>query len=86
MEGKSVILYLYDYQEYLNERDLFYPFDENVVGKRVYTFEELLATVNDHDYNMDETERKALIEKFWGETIHFNSNQKVLDFVSELQT
>jgi len=81
MEGKSVILYLYDYQDYLNERDLYYPFDENVVGKRVYTFEELLATVNDHDYNMDETERKALIEKFWGETIHFNSNRKILDFI-----
>lgn len=84
MEGKSVILYLYDYQEYLNERDLFYPFDENVVGKRVYTFEELLATVDGHDYDMDESKRKELIEKFWGETIHFNSNQKILDFIKSI--
>lgn len=84
MEGKSVILYLYDYQDYLNERDLFYPFDENVVGKRVYTFEELLATVDGHDYDMDESKRKELIEKFWGETIHFNSNQKILDFVKSI--
>lgn len=44
MRGKDIILYLYDYEDYVRERDFTYPFDENVVSKRVYTFEELLAS------------------------------------------
>lgn len=86
MDGKSVILYLYDYAEYLSERDLFYPFDENVVGKRVATFDELLQTIDGHDYAIDAAERSRIVERFWGKTIHYNSNQKVLDFVSKLQS
>lgn len=84
MEQKDVILYLYDYKEYLSERDLFYPFDENVVGKRVHTFSQLLQTLDNHDYQINPQERDQIIQRFWGQTIHFNSNQKVLDFVKEI--
>lgn len=84
MEGKDVILYLYDYKEYLDERDLFYPFDENVVGKRVYNFEQLLQVVDKHDYGIDAAGRSRIIERFWGQTVQYNSCQKILDFVGRL--
>lgn len=84
MKGKEVILYLYDYREYLNERDLFYPFDENVVGKRVFDFDDLLRVIDQHDYRMDEDERSRLIEKFWGETVRYDSSQRLLDYVRGL--
>ena len=47
---KQVILYLYDYDEYVRERDFYYPFDENVVGKRVTTFENLVKVIKEGDY------------------------------------
>lgn len=66
MEGKSVILYVYDYKDYVGIRDFFYPFDENVVGQRAETKEELLNIFKQGPKKLDEAERKALVEKFWG--------------------
>ena len=45
MEGKDVILYLYDYADYVKERDFYYPFDENVAGCRAHTFDESVETL-----------------------------------------
>ena len=66
MKGKGVLLYLYDRENYVRERDFYYPFDENVIGQRAGTFEELLAAVKAGVKPLDEKERKALITKFWG--------------------
>lgn len=68
--NKQVILYLYDYDEYVCERDFYYPFAENVVGKRVTTFENLLKVIEEQNYKMNEEERTHILSKFWGETMH----------------
>ena len=81
---KDVILYLYDYDDYIKERDLFYPFDENVAGRKVYDFEELIEVVGSHDYRMDDREREYIVEKFWGKCKDYNSSQKIIDFVGRL--
>lgn len=78
MPGKDVILYLYDYADYLNERDLYYPFDENVVGRKVSTFKELYDCIERGDYHIDEEQRRRIIELFWGETIHNNPSELIM--------
>lgn len=81
MEGKEVILYLYDYEEYAAGRSFIYPFDENVTGTRVNNFEELLSCIDSHAHPMDEAERKDILDRFWGESATYNANQKILEFV-----
>lgn len=66
MPGKGVILYLYDYDEYVGERDFEVPFDENVVGRRAMNFEQLLESVSSEDYWLDEKERQFLKNRYWG--------------------
>ena len=66
MDGKKVVLYLYDVKDYVKDRDFAYPFDENVTGQKVLNFEELLAAVKEGPKPVDPQERKALILKFWG--------------------
>ena len=84
MEGKDVILYLYDYDAYVRERDFFYPFDENVTGCRVDSFESLCSVIESGDYTFDKEERKRLLERFWGETAQYDSSGMILDFVKGL--
>ncbi len=83
MDGKDVILYLYDYNEYVKERDFFYPFDENVTGKSVYNFKELCDCIRSSDYKMDETHRQEIINKFWGDTVTKNSCEEILDAIQQ---
>ena len=66
MEGKGVVLYLYDRDQYVKDRDFYFPFDENVIGKKANTFEELLEAVKQGVEPLDEAERKAMVNKFWG--------------------
>lgn len=65
MEGKSVILYIFDYDDYTGERDFFYPFKENVIGQEARTFDELLHILEQGAENLDEKKREELIAKFW---------------------
>lgn len=82
---RSVILYIYDYEEYIkNDRELYYPYDENVVGRRVYDFEQLLKVISEGDYALSTEDRQYLVDRFWGESQYYNSNQKILDFVKSL--
>ena len=83
MEGKDVILYLYDYKEYVRERDFYYPFDENVVGCKAYTFDDLCSLIDSGLYQINPDERKHIVEKFWGKTARFNSSQEILDFIKD---
>ena len=81
MEGKDVILYLYDYDDYVRERDFYYPFDENVAGKRIHDFESLCNCIESGDYTLTEDERNRIVEKFWGKTAKYDSSAMILDFV-----
>ena len=84
MQHKGVILYLYDYADYVTMRDFFYPFNENVIGRKVYDFDELLGSIENDDYILDESERLRLVEKFWGKAMLQTPSQKLLDFVSSI--
>lgn len=81
MEGKDVILYLYDYESYVQDRDLFYPFDENVVGKRVSDFTGLYSCIANEDYSIDLEKKKEIVEKFWGKSAHYDSNKEILSYL-----
>jgi CDP-glycerol glycerophosphotransferase (TagB/SpsB family) len=75
MENKAVILYLYDFEEYVNTRDFNYPYYENVAGTAVYSFNELVACIKSGNHAIDEQKRQALLKKFWGEP----QNQEVYE-------
>ena len=78
MPKKETILFLYDYDEYVRDRDFYYPFDENVVGKKVVSFEELLQCIKYGDYKSSADEKNAIIDKFWGETVKLNACEEIL--------
>ncbi|MGM9787521.1 MAG: CDP-glycerol glycerophosphotransferase family protein [Candidatus Cryptobacteroides sp.] len=65
MERKNCILYLFDYEEYVSSRNFFYPFEESVVGTKVYDFEALLDLLKGGIPPLDEEKRQELIDKFW---------------------
>lgn len=81
MPGKSVLLYLYDYAEYVKERDFYYPFDENVIGTRVTKQNELIAAVTTGIPVLDEDTRLALVHKFWGESYSGVSSEFIMDSI-----
>lgn len=81
MPDKDVILYLYDYDEYVRERDFYYPFAENVVGKQVNTFAALAETISRQDYAIDKKERQRILAKFWGDTKDKDSCKEILNKV-----
>ena len=83
MEGKDVILYLYDYKDYVRERDFYYPFDENVAGCRAETFNELCSLIESGQYAINPDERERIVEKFWGKTVSYNASLKILDFIKD---
>ncbi len=66
MKGKGVALYTYDRAYYVKDRDFYFPFDENVIGQRAETFDDLLKIVGEGVKPLDEAERKVLVAKFWG--------------------
>lgn len=63
MREKDVILYLYDYDTYVQERDFNYPFLENVAGSVVYDFEALLQVMKNGNY--DRSNYARIDERFW---------------------
>lgn len=67
MEGKSVILYLYDYQSYTKDRSFIWPFEDMVVGQKAFTIQELLNLIREGTFGIDEIKREALLQKCWDE-------------------
>lgn len=81
MKDKDVILYLYDYEEYVKERDFFAPFDVNVVGEKVYDFNQLLSCIEHEDFKINEEERVRIIEKFWRTTLEMSASEQIAKFI-----
>ena len=69
MEKKDVILYLFDYQEYVSERPFIWPYDEMSYGHRAYDFGALLDLVRDATLRPDEQAKALLVDKCWGDSI-----------------
>jgi CDP-glycerol glycerophosphotransferase (TagB/SpsB family) len=82
MENKDVILYLYDFEEYVNNRDFNYPYYENVAGTAAYSFDELAACIKSGNHKIDEQKRQDIIMKFWGDTTG-DICQKILENIIE---
>ena len=81
MPNKGVLLFHYDYEEYVQEREFLFPIDEEITGKRVYSFEELLEAIIKNDDAVDPNERKRIVDKFWGRTIGMDSCKEILNKV-----
>ena len=69
MEGKSVILYLYDYQSYVKDRSFIWPYDDMVVGQKAFDFQTLVNLIREENFGLDEAERKQLLQKCWGDNL-----------------
>lgn len=65
LDDKGIVLYLYDYTDYVQDRDFNYPFMENVVGEVAYTFTELMNIITRDTY--DKSCYGLMRERFWGE-------------------
>lgn len=81
LEGRDVILYLYDQDEYIKDRDFYYPFEENTCGKRCHNWEELIHTIQNEEYRLEPSERQRILDKFWGASMKGNVCQTILDAV-----
>lgn len=79
MPDKHVILFHYDYEEYVNSREFIFDIQDNIVGRKVYTFDELIQVISTNDYTMDTTARQKILDKFWGETSNKNSCELVFE-------
>jgi CDP-glycerol glycerophosphotransferase (TagB/SpsB family) len=66
MKGKNLILYPYDYEEYKKGRDFDYPYDDLIVGTKVYDFDSLLAAMVSGQNYMPEENRLRFVEECWG--------------------
>lgn len=67
MEKKDVILYLFDKEEYVNERPFIWSFEDMTYGHRAVSFETLLELVGNAGLCPNEAEKAVLVKKCWGE-------------------
>ena len=67
MEKKDVILYLFDKEEYVNERPFIWSFEDMTYGHRAGSFETLLELVGNAGLCSDEAKKAVLVKKCWGE-------------------
>lgn len=81
MPEKRVILFHYDYDEYVKSREFIFPIQEHIAGKRVYSFEELKETILRGDYAIDEKERSDILQMFWGDTLTKNPCKEVFSLL-----
>lgn len=68
MEKKDVILYLFDKEEYVNERPFIWSFEDMTYGHRAGSFETLLELVGNAGLCPDEAKKAVLVKKCWGES------------------
>lgn len=81
MKHKGIILYLYDYQEYVKERDFTRSFDELAIGMKTFDFASLLSTIREGDYMIDEDARQTFSLKCWGESN--NASERIALFFQQ---
>lgn len=78
MPDKNVILFHYDYDEYVSSREFIFEIKENIVGRQVYTFDELVDVIRNNDYHINQSDRQRILDKFWGDTFDKNSCNVIL--------
>ena len=77
MPDKQVILYLFDYEGYVNDRDFNYPFLPNIAGTVVKEASELYAVFRGDKGLESENDMDFIRQKFWG-NFPGNASQKLI--------
>lgn len=67
MPRKELILYVYDYNEYITQRDFYQDYFKFIPGKICYSFTELQQCLQMGNHGINEERRNEVITKFWGE-------------------
>lgn len=78
MPDKGMILYQYDYDEYIAEREFNFPLEGNIIGKKIISFTDLTDCIRKQSYYIGETERIDFIKKFWGEEGNGNNACQII--------
>jgi CDP-glycerol glycerophosphotransferase (TagB/SpsB family) len=79
MPEKHVILFHYDFEEYVNSREFIFDIQDNIVGRKVYTFDELLEVITNADYSISQNDLQRILTKFWGKTTEIDSCHSILE-------
>lgn len=74
LEGRSIVLFTYDKDEYLSRNPSWFPYEENVAGQEVSTFQSLLEIFKKGPEPLNESRRKALIHKFWNDNPYVDNS------------
>ena len=78
---KPIVLFAYDLDDYINEeRGFYFDYKENVPGKIVYNMDELIASINDQDFDLEKMEEFLKLQ--FGE-FKPNSSKLILDYILE---
>lgn len=65
MKDKNILLFPFDYHEYITkDRDFAFDFDEYTPGRRAMNFEELLSNIRE-DTSLEFAEREWVFNQFW---------------------
>jgi len=83
MNDHSVILYLYDYYEYQEIRNFYFPFIENVTGTEAYNFDELVKIIENRNYKPESPKREDILKRFWGNTSVESSCEDIIHRVMD---
>lgn len=78
--NKEIILFVFDYEEYIHSSYELSDYDKYFIGKRAYDFNELLQLIKSgEDCHLPKNERKELMEYFW------DSNESTTNIVEEIK-
>ncbi len=78
MKDKGIILFHYDFDEYVKEREFIFDLKENVIGRTVHSFAELLQAMGG-DCSLNVKDRDRIMEKFWGDTVLHNPCVRLIE-------
>ena len=78
--NKEVILFIFDYDEFVKGNYELAEYDNYYFGKRVYDFDQLLATVQSgEDCHVPQNQYDSLMNFFW------DNNQHDIDIAEEIK-
>lgn len=80
MMNKEIILFVFDYEDYVKKSYELFEYDKYFVGKKTYTFNQLLQTItNEEDCHVPMEDYNRLMEFFW------DNNRHNIDIVEEIK-
>lgn len=80
MPGKEVILYPFDYDQYVNTQDFNYPFIENVAGAIVKNSQDLYKVFDKKMKLESINEISTIRDRFWG-NYNGDASKKIVEFL-----